>query len=453
MKRILVAVCLVVLLAGSAAVAQTDDRVWSDWSETSTAVTPSEPEPDPSLAAPRNVQADPVDHETVTVGWDAVEGADGYEVACDEHTVETVDTSYTFDGLTAETSYDCRVRAYAETVSEPVSGDRGPAGRWPDGCPAYDSSADVVLASMDGLASAVASASAGDVIEVPAGEHELDVELSGGPSGGKVLVRPPLGQRGQFVLAGGRLRMLDLHDVCLAGWTVRDIEVRADDGSAGLALAWWEWEGNARSVFRGVVGLDLYEHVRAEMSTYQGSALHLIRNSGELGSSDVHIVGWWHAGMWREEGASNQAKDTIQTFHLDGGTINDVTIEDSVLFASSDKVMQNHHSESRRLTFRNVWMNRPEDPFWTPPDGYTTHGSHGGVSVQEPGTDVTLEGSTIMGSFSGSSSTGVKRDNLAVGGSAWDALTDDGGNVEDSGLSVASNPPPALPDLDDVWHP
>jgi hypothetical protein len=125
-------VLMMVVLVAAGASAQSDDRVWSEWSEPVTVTTDLEPEPEPgpSVEAPSNVQAVPVDHETVEVSWDAVSGADGYQVECGE-TVETSATSVTVSGLTPDTEYDCRVRAYIDPDETPED-ETADDGTWSD---------------------------------------------------------------------------------------------------------------------------------------------------------------------------------------------------------------------------------------------------------------------------------------------------------------------------------
>jgi hypothetical protein len=119
-----------VMLATAVSVAAQKDRVFSAWSEAVTVTTLEAPEqgvipaaPDPSLPAPEGVSAVAESHSAITVSWEPVDEADGYEVECSKHGAETVETAWTFTDLEPATEYVCRVRAFVETE---------PAGEWLD---------------------------------------------------------------------------------------------------------------------------------------------------------------------------------------------------------------------------------------------------------------------------------------------------------------------------------
>ncbi len=340
-------------------------------------------------------------------------------------------------------------------VADTEPADMGPTGRWPEHTPAYDTPATVSIDNLGQLPAALQNASDGDVIEMAPHVWTQNLTLDA-KIDGRVLVRPTLGERGNVVIDKARLTLDGVEGVTFAGFSFDGAGRLRMERASRVAWCWIQWRGDARSVIRGSTDIDLYEHVREEMSTWQGSALHLIRNSGEVGSERVRLVGWWHAGMWRKQGESNQAKDTLQSFHLACGTIRDLLIIDSVLFASSDKMMQNHANQLAGFKVVNTWMNRPDDPWWEVPEGYTTHGSYGHASISGIGADATFDRAVILGNLSegraGHSSGQVRNSTIRSTRVISTVLDDAGGNTVDRALNVTTNPPPALPDLDAVWH-
>ena len=74
--------------------------------------TPTNPtDPTTSLSAPTGLSATP-SQNSVSLRWNAVTGADGYEITYSAGTQTTASTSYTVSSLAAGTSYTFRVRAY-----------------------------------------------------------------------------------------------------------------------------------------------------------------------------------------------------------------------------------------------------------------------------------------------------------------------------------------------------
>ena len=60
--------------------------------------------------APASIKTD-AGSGSIAVSWDAVSGAAGYTVWCDNKTYETTGTSYTVTGLQPLTPYSCKVRS------------------------------------------------------------------------------------------------------------------------------------------------------------------------------------------------------------------------------------------------------------------------------------------------------------------------------------------------------
>lgn len=91
----------------------TADGVGNDWTfEGDAAWTP----PEPSLLPPANLTAVAQSSSSILVSWDAVEGADAYDVERDEVIVadKITETFFLDEGLAANTEYTYRVRSAVE---------------------------------------------------------------------------------------------------------------------------------------------------------------------------------------------------------------------------------------------------------------------------------------------------------------------------------------------------
>lgn len=92
---------------------QCDDEWLTTTLSTAAAPDTTEPGPQPVCEVPQNVTVSGISASGATVAWDAVEGAEAYEIQLTnetQRTVTSVTTSYTFDDLSDSTAYSVRVR-------------------------------------------------------------------------------------------------------------------------------------------------------------------------------------------------------------------------------------------------------------------------------------------------------------------------------------------------------
>lgn len=338
-------------------------------------------------------------------------------------------------------------------ASTPEIDSRGPDGtHWPSHTPAYITPANIFISSLSELNSALSSAQSGDVIEVA--PHTFSATgvtyITNGSSSWaqNVLVRPPIGQR-QSVIVDSEL-ILNAPHVTLAGF-----QISAATGIYGRgdrsAFARMVVETNFMKFRNSDTGDSLedagiYEIVSTTPKAGDGDRMNISAVDGGK-TSRFTISGIWMVGAYRQIGSASHS-DTLQVFTTTGQGIEDLTIEDSVFFPSSNvSLMLDNLLGS--FTIRNSWVGECETSAVSVPDGYECGGYHAitcGNSNPCSSDSTYIIDSEVYGSIY-SDSAGISMNNsraLSVSGPVVGT-----GNTIDSGLVISL---PTLPNLDDIWE-
>ncbi len=311
----------------------------------------------------------------------------------------------------------------------------GPEGRWPTGFPSYATTANIVTnGTNSGLQSAINSlASSGGVIEHPGNITDATLTRTGSAP---IVIRPPLGQRANFVVSGTRIHGSGL---LLAGWTLSG-SFRVHN-AVNSGVAWIEadsslwFETAANSAGNTAHGL-MYELVARQYRS-DGDRSRLWSN-GAGSSATMDVVGSWLTGSTAPPPAH---ADTIQVLFQSGGT-GVVNINNSVIWPSWDKALQGD-GLAQVFTINNSWIAEPsiaESIF--PGGGIVLDGHHAITAV------ASVINSILLGSVHNSYPVTTQGSTLYnVSG-----IIDGGGNT-----TVTTLPqPPAAPtheQLDAIWHP
>ena len=232
---------------------------------------------------------------------------------------------------------------------------RGPTGQWPPGFPAYSTPAEVFTNSNSSLLSAVNSSacSNGCVIEHAANFSSfLKLERTSGS--GEIVIRPPIGKRGDYAITGG----VDISgsNMVVAGFMHNGGHMFVVKGTnSGFA-----WSDSTNSA--GVLGVEGYKGVRAEGFFYEVIERNMFNGSdrfyaryGGGGHTESLLVGCVLTGG---KAAPPSHSDTIQIASDGTGGSGFVTVRDSVLWPSWDKVLQGEGS-TYQLNLDNTWVASP----------------------------------------------------------------------------------------------
>ncbi len=91
-----------------------NEELFSEWSEIETCITLEEAKP--MLSIPSNIILESTTSSSITVTWDEVENADGYEIEADGEIIGNNSTSYTHSDLAPSSEHKYRVRAKNEEL-------------------------------------------------------------------------------------------------------------------------------------------------------------------------------------------------------------------------------------------------------------------------------------------------------------------------------------------------
>jgi hypothetical protein len=278
------------------------------------------------------------------------------------------------------------------------------------------------------------------------------IEHAGSPSGtfssrasgsGGIVVRPPIGERGDYTLGSTTIRVDALLFAGYAGGTGQLLVEDNGSNGKGSGFAWTDFSnpGGRLVVYcnRGARSKGLfYELVYRQYMSIPSDDRGGTR--GEAGICNMEVVGSVIAGD--PSPAPSAHADSFQNYNPGGET--NISIRDSVVWSSWDKCFQNETGDDP-IMIDNVFMMDPSNSqaLWAgPPIG----GSLGGYFHTT--ADAVITNSTVLGS--------AHSDRTAIGDSelhrANSNHTDLGGNT-----TLASRPtPPATPtpaQLDSIWAP
>lgn len=348
--------------------------------------------------------------------------------------------------------------AWSNAVNEPApSGGRGPDGtHWPANTPAYETP-HTHTATWATLSSVLGTCDAGDVVQITGTQDTLNRQITGGSTGWatNVLVRPPLGQRASAII--GTTTYLATQHVTFAGLRVNSL-LRMQDADRSF-VAFTEVATNGTVYMDCSRNSGLYELITDGYGTAQSD--RMLSRAFSVGgtptdSENCEIVGVYIHGRWLDAdsvGDPNKPHmDTLQTLAQNGAHIYGLTIRDSVLLTSADKVMQNHDTEITGLTIVNSWLNSAAHRTEEPPSGYVYETS-GGNPLSSCVTGIGDGASFVDSDFLGR----VAMANSATYAATFTrcrmaTLTFPGlHTLTDSTVGSFSSPAPTAPDPADIW--
>jgi hypothetical protein len=305
--------------------------------------------------------------------------------------------------------------------------------------PAYSTPADIVTdGSSSDLSSALksGSCSGGCVIEHPGHIPAMTLTREGS---GEIVVRPPIGQRADYLIMGkADIRASDL---LIAGFGTTSNMLVSSGSNSGFA--WIENEdgegqiavyGNGGDVARGIFYEVLYRRFSPPGLGDRGGI-----RAGGGGYADMLVVGSVLTGDPSEPPAH---ADTLQSYYDSGGG-GLITVYDSVVWPSWDKAFQGE-GNVLAIVCDNVWIASPSDAtkLWPGP---------GSINFGQPfHTTAAAEysNSTIIGPGHLDSSIRVWDSELYE----FPTAIDMGGNTILT-QRVAPPPVPSHEQLDAIWSP
>ncbi|MCB1150672.1 hypothetical protein KDK88_03955 [bacterium] len=312
----------------------------------------------------------------------------------------------------------------------------GPDGtHWPPGTPAYTTPATVTINSLAELNAALKSASAGDVIEVAPSTLSSQLEVTGGSASWKqnVLIRPPLGQRGSVKIAA-ELRIIS-PNVTFAGLSINSfVSLRAGGDHAFLARC--ELSANGGLIANDTHDSGFYELVATQPKT--GGDRAQVKGSNGNTTTGFTLSGVWLKGAYRPVGSADHS-DTLQLVGVSGGSVKSVTIEDSVLWPSSNAALQN---AADGTIMKSSWFASCGGFSSDVPSGNECGGFH----AMNGGTNNEVYGCVVNGTLNGGDPYAVVND-TKLRKFAQPPLSQSN-NVVDPNLK---EPAPELCDLDAIW--
>ena len=318
---------------------------------------------------------------------------------------------------------------------------RGPTGQWPPGFPAYRTPAEVFTNSNSSLLSAINSSACSDgcVIEHAANFSSfLKLERTSGT--GEIVIRPPIGRRGDYAITGG----IDISgsNMVVAGFMHNGGHMFVVKGT-NSGFAWSDTTNSA-----GVLGVEGYKGVRAEGFFYEVIERNMFNGSdrfyaryGGGGHTESLLVGCILTGGTAAPPAHS---DTIQIASDGTGGSGFVTVRDSVLWPSWDKVLQGEGS-TYQFDLDNTWVVSP-----TKATSLWNSIGPGTINFTQPYHTTgrsTYSNSTLVGDCF-AERVNVTASDLYQSGQC----ISDGGNTN---LGAAEYPPPVPTDaqLDQIWSP
>jgi hypothetical protein len=334
------------------------------------------------------------------------------------------------------------------TPPPPPPGDargRGPTGQWPAGFPAYTGAAEIITnGTSAGLSAAISNAACSDgcVIEhagAPSGTFSARASGTGG-----IVVRPPIGQRGDYTLGSTTIRVDGLLFAGYAGGTGQLLVQGNGLSGKGSGFAWLDMgstDGGRLVVYCNASSENSYGFFYEIVIRHYGSQSDRGGVRGYNGGDcKFEMVGSQITG---DNGPITGHPDTIQDYNPSPGT-STIGIRDSILGSSTDKVIQGEWPGGNPFTIDNSMLIGPNDSeaLWT---GESLSFNDANVCVN---AIATITNSTTLGKFNGPY--------VSIGASEiWgtsSGYTDLGGNTRPS----TKPQPPAYPtatQLDAIWSP
>jgi hypothetical protein len=345
----------------------------------------------------------------------------------------------------------CTGGGVCQNVSTPppppsgTTGGRGPTGQWPAGFPAYASAAEIVTnGTSSGLSAAINNAACSDgcVIEhagSPSGTFSSRASGSGG-----IVVRPPIGQRGDYTLGATTIEVDGLLFAGYAGGTGQLLVQGNGLNGKGSGFAWMDMgstSGGRLVVYCNASNENSYGLFYEIVIRHFGSQSDRGGVRGYNGGDCKYEMVGSHIGG--DDGPITGHPDTIQDYNPSPGTTK-ITIRDSVLWSSTDKVIQGEWPGGNPFTIDNSMLIGPNDSesLW---NVESLSFNDANVCVN---AIATITNSTTLGKFNGPY--------VSIGGSQiWgtsSGYVDLGGNTRPS----TRPQPPAFPSatqLDAIWSP
>ena len=322
---------------------------------------------------------------------------------------------------------------------------RGPTGQWPAGFPAYAGTAEIVTnGTSAGLTAAISNAACSDgcVIE-HAGAVSGTFSSRASGSGG-IVVRPPIGQRGNYTLGGATIRVDGLLFAGYAGGTGQLLVQGNGLNGKGSGFAWMDMgstNGGRLVVYCNASNENSYGFFYEILVRHYGSQEDRggVRGSGG-GDCKYEMVGSHIAG---DNGPLTGHPDTLQDYNPSPGT-STTTIRDSILWSSTDKVIQGEWPGGNPFIIDNSMLIGPSDSrsLWTE-ESLNLNSANVCVNAI-----ATITNSTTLGKFNGPY-VGIG-DSVIYGTSS--GFINLGGNTT-TGTRPTPPPYPTDAQLDAIWSP
>lgn len=341
----------------------------------------------------------------------------------------------------------------------PNTSSRGPSGRWPTHTPAYTTPANVVVTSYGALQQEINNGFSGKVIEVNIGPSS-EVSLSGGNTSWtkNMLVRPPIGKRGEkFVINGGQNYLQSSH-VTFAGFTIAGGAYNIASGNR-TTWAWTELSGHPFIAIQNQPNFEWWEasHTTPQFSKSSSDLMQIkTTNNSTVGA---YMTGLYFNGapIDATDGIDHHT-DTIQTFATNGGSVGAITIANSVITGADDKSFQiagniadfviDNSYVSGPGTAKSNW---PQSQWWPWP-GYRLGKYNFAITCANgPQNFVVIKNSDIAG--------GINSGNAPIKEATNSRFKDFPGAKSQSGVTIDASyngPPPPRPthtNLNSIWSP